>query len=73
MNIMLIRSQVPALLVAPPAGQQRVCHCCGYSQRARGTFRRTTIDAEVLTSCCPSGRLSTGIDMRVRQDRPQSP
>jgi hypothetical protein len=73
MNNMLIRSQMPALLVAPPAGQHRVCHRWMRSERARGTSQRTSTYAEVVTSCRPGARLNTGVGMRVRRDRPKSP
>jgi uncharacterized protein (DUF169 family) len=73
MTIMFIRSQMPAPLVASPAEQQRVCHCCRHCERARGTSQRTSIYAEVATRCCPGGSLNPGINTRMRRDRPQSP
>jgi hypothetical protein len=73
MNNMLVRSHAPALLVAPPAGQQRVSHRWMRSEPARAAFRRTKIHAEVFNNRGPGGSLSTGIGMRVRPDRPQSP
>jgi hypothetical protein len=73
MNIMLIRSQMPGLIVAPLAGQQRVCHRWMHSERARGSSRRTCTYAEVVTNCCPGGRANPGIGTRVRRDRPKSP
>jgi hypothetical protein len=74
MNIMLIRSPMPALRVAPPAlGQHRVCHRWMRSERARSTSRTTCTYAEDFTSCCLGSSLNTGIGMRVRRDRPKSP
>jgi hypothetical protein len=73
MNIMLIPSLIPAPLVAPPAGQQRVCHRWMHSEQARGTSRRASTCAEVVNSSCPGGRLNTGIGMRAQRDHPKSP
>ena len=73
MNTMLIRSQMPALLVAPPAGQHHVCHRWIHSERVRGTARTPCTYAEGVTGCSPGGRLNTDIGMRVQRDRPKSP
>jgi hypothetical protein len=73
MNIMLTPSQMPALIVAPPAGQRRVRHRRMHGERARGTSRRTSTFAEVIASCCPARRLNTAIGMRVRRNRAESP
>ena len=73
MNIMLIRSLMPTLRVALPAGRLRVCHRWMHGDRARGTSRTPCTNAEDVTSCCPGGRSNTGIRMRVRRDRLKSP
>jgi hypothetical protein len=73
MNIMLIRSQMPALLGAQPAGQHRVCHPWMHGNRVRGTSRATCIHTEDLSSCCHGGSLSNGVGIRARRERPQSP
>jgi hypothetical protein len=73
MNVTPIRRPRPALLFAPPAGQHRVCRRWMRSERARDTSQRTSTYAEVVTSYRPGARLNTGVGMRVRRDRPQSP
>jgi hypothetical protein len=73
MNIVHIRSQMPAMLGAQPAGQQRVCHRWMHNRRARGSCRRTRTYAEVHISRCPNGKLNTGIDRHAPRDRPKSP
>jgi len=73
MNIMLIRSPMPALLVAPPAGQHRVCHRWRQRDHARGAARTSFTDAQDVITSCPGSTLNTNIGMRVRLARPQSP
>jgi hypothetical protein len=73
MNIVPIRSQMPALLGAQPAGQQRVRHRRMHNKHARGSCRRTSTDAEVHISRCPSGKLNATIGRHAPRDRPKSP
>jgi hypothetical protein len=73
MNIMLIRSQMPALLHAPPAGQHRVCHRQRQRERALGATRTSSVDGEGITGSCPGGTLNANIAMRVRLVRLESP
>jgi hypothetical protein len=73
MNIVPIRSQMPALLGAQPAGQQRVCHRWMHNKRARGSCRRASTYAEVHIGRCPNGKLNTDIGSHAPRDRPKSP
>jgi hypothetical protein len=73
MNHMLIRSQMPAPFVAPPAGQHRVCHRRMHSERLRGISRTTCTNAASIAGFSPDVGLTAGIGMHARLDQLQSP
>jgi hypothetical protein len=73
MNSMLIQRSMPALLAQPPAGQH--CACARWRQRDRApdTAPTSFIDADGVTGNDLGATLTTGIALRVKLARPESP
>ena len=73
MNVMLIRSPVPALLHQPLVGQDRAHRRCNYRNRARAVPRTSRPDDEAATTGCLSKALITDFGVRVRPGQLKSP
>jgi hypothetical protein len=73
MNIKLVRSPMPALLVQPLGGQDRVHHRRKYRNPAPGTSRTWRAEDEDANTGCQSETLITDFGVRVRPGRLKSP
>jgi hypothetical protein len=73
MNIKLVRSPMPVLLVQPLGGPDRVHHRCKYRNPAPRSSRTWRAEDEDANTDRQSETLITDFGMRVRPGRLKSP
>ena len=73
MNIIVIRSSTPALVVQPPAGQHRVYHRCSRRDRASDEPRTSSCDGEDVTDNRTGGTLNPDLGICLRPTTRKSP